>query len=153
MKRVILALLASLSFSAYGYDLTAELNKGHASEEQLRIGPRFNLSEHWSLDTGVSLVTFHNLGGTVGAVDGVVTHRTTWGNKYLDVGTGLAMWSQKDWDIQKSGTQWTFSNRIGVGMKLNKNSEVGVGWRHYSNLCYHPNTSKDFVGAHYAFHF
>jgi hypothetical protein len=153
MKSLLAALLVLFSLSAYGYDLTAELNKGHAGEQQLRVGPDFKLSDHWSLDTGVSFIEYHNFGGNVESLDGVVTHRSTWGNKYLDVGTGLAIWTKKDWDVQKSETQWTFSNRVGAGFKLSKTSEVGVVWRHYSNLCYHPNTSKDFVGAHFALHF
>ena len=154
MKGLLVGLLlAAASLQAYAVDVTTEANEGRHGEVQLRVGPRFDLSEHWAIDTGLSVIKYENFQKEVGVADVTVQHRNRWGKVYLDIGTGLAMWSAKNWDLQKSETQWTFSNRFGAGLQLTKTSEVGLVWRHYSNLCYTPNTSKDFLGLHAAFHF
>jgi len=148
-----LAALAALVVcaSANAYDVTSEVNYGDHDEIQMRVGPRFALSPHWSIDTGVSVISFKDFTDSVEMIDATIQHRNFFGRNYVDFGTGLALWTAKNWDVQRSGTQWTFSNRLGFGRKLANGAEVGIVWRHYSNLAFSPNTCKDFGGIHVSF--
>ena len=148
-----LAALAALVVcaSANAYDVTSEVNYGDHNEIELRAGPRFALSPHWSLDTAIAVVGYHNFGGQVGLVDATIQHRNYFGRNYVDLGTGAALWTAKNWDVQRSATQWTFSNRVGFGRKLANGMDVGIVWRHYSNLAFSPNSCKDFAGFHVSF--
>jgi len=153
MKRLLVISAMAFCVSANAYDVTSELNLGRHGETQLRLGLRYDLSHQWSLDNGVSVIKYNGLNDEVGVVDSTIQYRKRFRKFYFDAGTGLAMWTQKNWDEQKSATQWTFSNRFGVGYQISKRMEAGMVWRHYSNLCFSPNTSKDFVGFHIAYHF
>jgi len=148
MKKLFCATFLFLAGAVHAYDLTAEVNEGRHGEVQFRFGPTFKLTDHWNLDTGVSFVKYQNFHDGVGLVDATLARRFNTQHMYFDVGTGLALWTEKKFDLQNSATLWTFSNRFGAGYKLNKNTEIGVDYRHYSNLCFSPNTSKDFLGLH-----
>ena len=163
--RTILALLFALAFPAtHAYDFTLETGLGHQGELQLRAGPRFALSEHWSLDTGVSVVRYanehYNDGSAAGgsgytfAADAVLLRALDLGGGfYLVAGTGPAVWGHARFGAQAHGHAWMFSNRIGVEWEASPDTMIGFGARHYSCLWCHPNSSIDFVGLGIECHF
>jgi len=128
-------------------DLSTELNAGYHGEDQLRIGAQFQLSDHWYVDSGASVIKYNGFSSCVGVWDTTFLRRYPFAKKwFLEAGSGVAQWTAKTWAREDSATTWTFSNRVGLGYRLDKDTVVGVGWRHYSNGFYSPNTSKDFVG-------
>lgn len=143
-----ISLLHAISCNAV--ELTSEANVGRYGEDQLRLGATFGLSQHWLIDSGASVVKFNGVNDCVGAVDVTLLHRWSILKKFfLDAGSGLAGWTTKQWGHEDSATAWTFSNKVGFGYRLDKDSTVGLQWRHYSDGFYSPNSSKDFVGLRY----
>jgi hypothetical protein len=142
------AALVLLLGQARGTEITAEANEGHSGEMQFRFGPTFQLSNHWNLDTGASLIEFQ--GSCIEAGDTTLLYRFIQRGKWSLVGgSGIAVFSARTWAHEDSKTLWTFSNKMGLAYSLTKDSSVGLQWRHYSDAFYRPNTSKDFVGLRY----
>jgi hypothetical protein len=159
----VLGLLAlSFCLSANAYDLTLESGIGHQGEMEYRVGPRFRVSEHWLLDTGVAAVRYkdehydhHYEGagpsGHVFDVDAVLLRQIKLGDAvYLVLGTGPSVWTHARFGAQAHGHAWMFSNKVGVNWRVNERAELGLGVQHYSCLWCKPNSSIDFVGLQLA---
>jgi hypothetical protein len=158
MKILTAILVSILPMAASAFDLIMGAGIGHQQEMRYRLGPRFQLSEHWIIDSGASLIVYkperypYGGGGLiprgyVWAVDGKILREIELGGSlYATFGTGISTWSTTKWGAQIHGRDWLFANQIGLNWIATPKTEIGLFVSHDSGLWCKPNTSIDFVG-------
>src|SRR5690554_4850909 len=69
---------------------------------------------------------------------------------FIEGGIGLSYFTETDLDDQDLGSKFQFEDRLGVGLRFNRGSEVGLRYYHYSNAgIKNPNDGIDMAALYY----